>query len=250
MLSLLLAAAATTARADEMLLWDNYPGDVLQDVTFNMSSERNTQVGESTWVVDDVELAEEPGKPGPASALITRLEWVGAFNDAFTYSKADVILLNSEFQTVLELSDLDYTIAEVHDDPGDPYYNPSPDATTYVANLEFDDPIAVADLGGTDEPLERFYVGVRLVGDGFFQGRNYFVTSSVDTTFRGSDQGYIKAATFSAPDWRPASDVWYGTPDGTRAEKFEFAFRLYAIPEPASVVLLALGSVALLSRRR
>lgn len=248
--TLLLSVVVTTARADELLLWDNYPGDVLQDVTYNMTSERNTQIGESTWVVDDVDLVEEPDAPRPDSIWLTRLEWVGAFDPRFTYSHADVTLLDENFQTVLELADLEYTVKDIHDDPNDPYYNPAADTTTYVAELNFDSPISLAELGEDEQPLEYFFIGVRLVGDGDNQGRNYFVTSSKDTTLRGREQGHVKAATFGAPYFRPASDVWFGTPDGTRAENFEFAFRLYAVPEPASVVLLSVGSLALLARRR
>lgn len=240
---------SVSARAD-MLIWDNYPGDVLQDVTFNMSSERNTQIVEPTWVTDDVDLLQAPGSPDPATLELTRLEWIGAYNQHFTYSRADVILLDTNLDTVLELPSLEYAVQEVYDDPNSPYYNPGSNATTYKAEIAFEQPIVLADLVGDPEELEHFYIGVRLVGSGFYEGRNYFVTSSIDTTLRGRTQGYAKAVTFGAPDWRPASDVWYGTPDGTRSENFEFAFRLYAVPEPASIALLALGGLTLLAWRR
>lgn len=252
---LLLAVIAAPVYADyeECVLWDNYPGDVLQDVTFNMSSERNTQIIESTWVADDVDLDQVSDCPDFDLLQLTRLTWVGAYDFRFSYSGADVILLdkeNGDFTTLLELSDLSYTVTDEYDDPNSPYYNPAPNVVTYQAELTFDDPIWLADLVEPGQELDHFYIGVRLVGAGYYAGRNHFVTSSIDTSLRGRTQGYTKAVTFGAPYWRPASDVWYGTPDGTREENFEFAFRLYAIPEPASLALLLIGSLTLLARRR
>lgn len=248
---LLLAVTAAPVYADfvEEVLWDNYPGDVLQDVTFNMSSERNTQVVESTWVADDVDLDQVPNCPAFDAIQLTRLTWVGAYDFNFSYSGADVILLDSDFNILHEVSDLSYTVTEEYDDPNSPYYNPAPNTVTYQAELTFDEPISLVDLVDPGQEFDHFYIGVRLVGDGYYEGRNQFVTSSIDTSLRGRTQGYTKAVMFGAPYWRPASDVWYGTPDGTREENFEFAFRLYAIPEPASIGLLLIGSLTLLVRR-
>ena len=236
--ALLLFAAATSVYADEFLLWDNYPGDVLQDVTFNMSSERNTQVVESTWVVDDVDMAQVPGRIDPNAITLTRLQWVGARHPDYSYSLADVIVLDSDPNgpgSVAYLGqNLSYSFTDFDPDP-----NPDPDAQTYTGVLTLPQPVPV--------PGEHFYIGVRLVGDGYLEGRNYSVTSSIDSTLRGRTEGYIKAAIFGAPDWRPASDVWYGGP--TPTENFEFAFRVWAVPEPASLGLLLAGSVLLVRRR-
>lgn len=234
----LVLVAAPPLSADE-LLWDNYPGDVLQNAAFNMSSERNTQIVEATWVVDDVDFEQLPDWD-PSFAELTRLEWVGARNPDFTYSTADVILLTREgddWNTVYELWDLDYTFTDIDTDP-----DLGPDTQAYVAELAFDPPLAASELG------QHFYIGVRLVGDGYLQGRNHFVTSSIDTTLRGLTEGYTKAAVFGAPDWRPASEVWYGGPNPQ--SNFEFAFRVYAIPEPASLALLVVGSLLLATWRR
>jgi hypothetical protein len=235
--TVLLVLLAASAHADE-LIWDNYPGDVLQDVTYNMSSERNTQIAESTFVVDDVDLLQTPfGEVDPSLIRLTRLEWVGARDPAYDpYPVADVVILDTDFSGEIEYSDLSYTFADFDPDP-----NPDPEAQTYTGVIEFETPILI--------PSEHFYIGARLVGGGFYQGRNHSVTSSVDATIRGRTEGHIRAAVFGAPDWRPASDVWYG--GQVPGSNFEFAFRVYGfvIPEPASLGLLLFGSLLLVRRR-
>jgi len=208
---LALFAWPAVAFGDDLLVWDNFPAGI-QDATFNMSSERNTQVVESTWVVDDVDLAQVPGG---TELRISRLDWIGARNPDYAYAKADVIFLDSQLHTILTLTDLDYTLTDLNPDP-----NPAPLAQTYQGRIDFDPPIPAEQLG------EHFYVGVRLVGAGYQQGRNCFVASSVGQTLRGRTEGYTLAAVFGAPYWRPASDVWYGAP--APGIEFEFAFRLYA----------------------
>jgi len=229
----MLAMVAPPAKA-EILLWDNYPSG-LQDPTVSMSSERNTQVTEATWTVDDVDLDQVLPGIDPSAVTLTRIEWVGARDPGVGYSRADVIVLDSDLDdlTAVEYLDLSYSFSDLVPDP-----NPDPDIQTYVGQIEFDPPIPV--------PETHFFIGVRLVGDGVFEGRNQFVTSSTDATLRGLTEGYIRAAIFGAPDWTPASDVWHGMP--TPNENFEFAFRVWGVPEPASLVLLAVGAV-LLSRR-
>ena len=233
---LVLLVAATSAKADQ-LLWDNYPGglDGLQDVTFNMSSERNTAVYEATWIVDDVDFAQIEGGD-PSLTTLTRLQWVGARQPGYSYSTVDVIVLDGDFNTLFELSDLPYTFTDYASEL-------DPTMQLYEGEVSLTPP----PLQGT-ELTEHMYVGVRLVGDGYYQGRNRNVTNSIDETIQGRTQGHIRAAIFGAPDWTPASEVWYAPPPGSQ---FEFAFRVYAdvIPEPAGVVLLLVGSVAMIRRR-
>jgi hypothetical protein len=239
---LLALFAGSSVHADEVLLWDNYPGDVLQNAAYNMSSERNTQVVESTWIADDVDLLEADPGFDPGVAMITRLEWVGARQVGFSYSLADVVILDAAGDGPADVKflaeDLSYTFTAY-----DPEPNPDPETQTYHGEITFDEPISVADLGLSDNHL---YIGVRLVGDGYYEGRNYFVTSSIDGTLRGRTQGYAKGTVFGAPDWTPASEVWYGY---QHPDNFEFAFRLWAVPEPASLALLLVGSLLLVRRR-
>jgi hypothetical protein len=245
---LLAFVAATPAIADEVVLWDNYPGDALPDASVNMSSERNTQIGEPTWIVDDVDFTG--ARFDPTDLSITRLEWIGARDPAYTYSTADVIMFSDfpdlsdpgGYTVEYEGSNLAYTFEDLVPDP-----IPDPDVTTYKGTVTFDTPLSLADLelGG------HFYIGVRLVSDTDFHGRNFFVTSSFDESLYGQTEGYIWAPIFGADFWRPASDVWYGVPPGEdTAANFEFAFRMYGVPEPTSLGLLAAGGVALLTWRR
>ncbi len=222
------SAFAWGAVADQ-LVWDNYPGDTYLPLT-SMSSERNTQIVEPSYTVDDVQLQS-------ANVPITRIEWVGARTLTPGFSKADVIFLDSNFNTLAEYQNLtSISLADVIPDP-----NPDPNVKTYIGNIDFAQPISLS--------TSYFYVGVRLVGDGMFQGRNYWVTHSTTGAPQGQTGGYFKNATLGAPYWRPASDVWNGTFDGT-SPPFEFAFRVYSnVPEPSSLILLGLGALGALRRR-
>ncbi len=243
----LLLGLVAAASAD-MLLWDNYPGGIdalAQNGAVNMSSERNTQVVESTWVIDDFIIDNGGGgspTPDGIDTVLTRLDWVGARQLGTDYGTADVIFLDENFNTLLELTDLDYDIVQERD-----YLDPF--ARLYEGEITFGSPISMAMLGES-----HVYIGVRLVGSGFLEGRNHIVASSVDDTLYGQTEGYVQGAIFGAPPpaWRPASDVWYGVPDGSTPNiNFEFAFQVYGeqIPEPASLGLLLAGGLLVLRRR-
>jgi hypothetical protein len=236
-LTFLLLSGAAGARGD-VLLWDNYPGDVLEDATINITSERETQIHEATWTVDDVDILQSPlAGVDPSLIMLTRLEWVGARQPGFTYDRADVIVLDSSLNdlTAMEYSDLSLTSLTLLD----PDPNPDPQVETYRGEITFSEPIPV--------PGEHFYIGVRLVGESY-RGRNFFVTSSVDTDIFGRTEGHTKSVVFGAPDWTPSSYVWFGVPSPD--DNFEFAFRTWAIPEPASAALLLIGGLALAVWRR
>ena len=239
--AMLFIACAVTAPADQ-LLWDNYPGgiDALQNPNYCMSSERNTGVYDSTWVVDDVDITQIPGiEPGDVS--LTRLEWVGARDADYGYSTCDVIILDDDFNILIQLDDLPYTSV---DHP----YDMNEDLQLYEGSVDLVDGNQPPALGLPLELPEHFYIGVRLVGAGYFQGANRAVTSSVDETLRGRTEGYTLAPLFGAPDWKPCSEVWYAPPTGSN---FEFAMRVYAdvIPEPAGLIFLLTGAVFMMRRR-
>lgn len=234
----LLSAVTVSASADQ-LLWDNNPGGVggLQNPNYALSSERNTGIWDSTWVVDDIDIAQIPGVQ-PEDITLTRLSWIGARDANFGYSTVDVIILDGAFNTIFEASGLSYEyVNHPYDlDSGFQLYEG-------MVSLVDQNPPA---FGPIALP-EHFYIGVRLVGDGYFQGANRAVTSSIDAV-RGRTEGYTLAPLFGAPNWKPASEVWYAPPTDSA---FEFAFRLYGdvIPEPAGLAVLLGGGVLLLRKR-
>lgn len=217
------------------VLWDNYPGDLIQPA-HALTSERNTAFVESTWSTDDVDLSGEAELP--SDILITGIQWVGLRDPGFTYSKADVIFLDGSLNDATSVTYSNLTASQT---PYVPDPNSDPLREVYTGSIDFAVPISPV--------ATYFYVGIRLVGDGAFKGRNLFVTHTIDTSNLGLTGGYVKSAVIGAPFWRPASDVWYGTSGDAR--NFEFAFRLYGsiVPEPASLGLLALGGLLVFRRR-
>ena len=211
----LLAMLPAAAHADEIVIWDNYP-ESIENPLVNMSSERNTQIIESTWVVDDVDVAQITNID-PTGVRLTRIDWIGSRNPDHDYAAADVIILDSAFGTIVELDDLAFTATNLDPDP-----NPWPTTQTYEGSVTLDEPIDLVTLG------DHFYVGVRLVGAGYMQGRNQINTSSSTDTLRGQTGGYVKSAIFGAPTWTPAAVAWLG--DSSATEVFEFAYRLHGQP--------------------
>ncbi len=214
------------------MIWDNYPGSTIQS-GYALPSERNTGFVESAWAVDDVDLSGM----SPSSIQISRIEWAGLRDPSFSYSKADVIILDGALNdaTAQTFSNLIATQTPITPDP-----NPDPLREAYTGAIDFATPIS--------PNSSYFYIGVRLVGDGAFKGRNLFLTHSISTSHLGLTGGFVEAATIGAPFWRPASDVWYGTVGDSR--NFEFAFRLVGtVPEPVSFGLLALGGLLGFRRR-
>lgn len=234
--SVALAGMAGSALAVDVLVWDNYPTNVVQP-QLAMTSETGTSLVDSTWTVDDAFLSNPAGG-------ITRIDWVGervvASNTA--YLKAEFVLLPMEQDPngiwnpapldspqAITLTNLNYTSQDNIADP-----NPSDNLVPYTGSITF--PATVVPSS------QRFYVGVRLVGN--THGRSYVVPTTSNGTLRGISNGYTKADLFtglSGPDaWKYSSDTFYGTPSGT-APGFEFAFRLYSVPEPGSLSLLLVG---------
>jgi len=230
----LVLLAAGAARAD-FLLWDNYPDGVfLPD--WSVSSERNTIRAEPTWVVDDVLLA------GPPTVPLTRIEWLGTRDPAYAYDRVDLIVLASMFDsqtqrtvpdpsTAVTRMDLtSFTATRLSPDP-----NPAPESEVYQGELLLDAALL--------PPAAHFYVGVRLVGAGANNdGTNGTVVAGMDASPRGLTEGFFLGPSFGVDQWTPVSDLF------GRDDNFEFAFRVFGVPEPATAVLLAAG--ALLGSRR
>lgn len=238
----LLTIAASSA---DIVVYDNFPSNAVIP-QIGMTSEINTSLVDQTWTVDDAFMAT------PATG-ITRIDWVGerVIGANVAYPSAEFLIVPAEQDpngvwnpaplnspNAILQSNLAYTANANIADP-----NPSDNLVPYTGSIVF--PAAVIPAS------QRFYVGVRLSGNG--RGRNYFVPTTIDGTVTGLSGGYTKADLFtglSGPDaWKQSSDTFYGSPAGTQPA-FEFAFRLYSVPEPGSLGLLLIGLAAVGLRKR
>jgi hypothetical protein len=70
-------------------------------------------------------------------------------------------------------------------------------------------------------------------------GQSFQLTSPGNAN--SQSQGYFRSAYFGYPDWVPNTTVF--------GEAFDVNFKLYGVPEPASLLLLGLGGLTLLRRR-
>lgn len=234
--ALLAVLAAATARADMDLMWDNYlyPGDGYDHV-FALSSERNTFVTDS-WTGDDAVFEE--------AVFIQQIKWIGMLVDH---------------------PDADYWSVDVVIYPADPDPDPYPiDPVNYPAVAEWNelayqlDPITEefglqVYEGTVDLPEDvllapgHYYYAVRVVGNN--RGQNYVAsTSTAGGETAGMTMGVFQSDFFFYP---PHSGEWVYVEDATDpVRQSDFAYQLYGyVPEPASLVLLALGALMIRVRR-
>ncbi len=205
--ALALAATATASQAQPDLLWDNGDWDSW-DHGKGISSERNTQVPES-WIVDDFILTE------PVS--LRELEWLAVRPIGFDPVAADFILLTSEFDTIVEYFDLDFT--------------------SEFKGIEFGHEIHQLTIRNLDIEMApgRYYTGARFVGDG--TGRSW---AAGQFTIFGDTVAYIRSDFLGYPDWEPAPGV------------IDAVFKVYGdiIPTPPTLFALTLPALLGLRRRR
>ncbi|MBU1124385.1 S8 family serine peptidase [Patescibacteria group bacterium] len=178
------------------LLWDNYQGEEGYDHESMLSSERETFVTWS-WTADDAVFDE--------CVDVQKIKWIGMRqpHQDVEYNTADVIILDSDFNTVSEFSDVDYTAEIIGTDF---------DMETYEGTL------SVPDI--TLEP-GHYYFGVRLVGN--YRGRNHAATTG-DGGIQGQTQGITQSGFFGYPEWTFVEEVMESeTPT-------DFSYRIYGTP--------------------
>jgi hypothetical protein len=212
-----------TCTAQAEILWDNYPGGGYSlDSERALSSERDTLI-DATWTVDDAVFTDP--------VEVEAVQWVGMRETGYEYPFADLIILSADPESgpdaeFLLLEDLEYAVIWQSVDQG---------LEAYEATIELGESVAL--------PAGRWYFGTRLVGDEQVGlGRN-FVAAASELNPAGETGGYFWGPIFGAFDWLPVQDL------PLVDEPRDYAFQVYGVPEPGSVILIAVGAVLALYRR-
>jgi len=202
---LMLPPGIGQASAD--LLWDNGEWDRAKAI----SAERNTEVSES-WLVDDLLLTD--------AVEVQSVQWLAMHSTGFDPTSVDVILLSSDLESIIELSDLEYQSHPEGEFMG-----------LEVERITINDFVINLDPG-------RYFIGVRFVGDG--TGRAH---AALQRPIHGVSESYFRSEYFGLPDWVPVSELGLGPLDAV--------FKVYGdiIPAPATLAL-ALPCLLAFRRRR
>ena len=227
----LTLAGATAAQAD-MLLWDNFlTANPAVDGGFDgnsyFSSERDAAVADS-WAADDAVWDH--------TVQVQGIKWAGARDARFPYGNVEIIILSDQGERSLSVVQ-QYTLGQPPEIQGT--------FCTFLGYQVYDGFATIPD-GGITLPAGHYYFGVRLVAgpNGDSDGRNLMLTTGTAggvTTINGLTMGLFQSNTFPYPDWTLTQDT-------SPAITTDFAFQLYGVPEPASLILLGVG--VLLLRRR
>lgn len=220
-----LLSATAVAGTSSALLWDNYlspaPGN---DGVTGLSSERNTLVQQS-WVVDDFVVND--------LTRIDEVRWIGYRESGanISYSAADVLIMDENFNEVFSASDVSYATTDLGDAFG----------------LDVYEGMVVLNNGNPalgDETLNpgRYFVGTRLVGNTL--GQNYVATTG-NGALNGGSYAFYQSESFAVNEWRSVNNE-------PAVGDSEFAYRIYGtvIPEPASLILLSAGALMMVRRPR
>lgn len=229
-LSTILAACGlcSAAQAEILpMLWDNYATGY--NPTYYWSTERDSVVNDS-WVVDDALFSGD--------VQIQGIDWIGLYSPAFSYTAEFTVLQyiggSNVFSTVVATTEVPVTI----DDLG-----------TNVAGFRlFRGTIDVNDftLPYNAAGNGQYFFGVRLVSQGNpAAGRSFIVNSTYGADIRGMSGAYAHGSqTTGTGGWLPFTQIagWNVAAD--------FAFRVYGVPEPSCLILIALGGLGAVLRRR
>lgn len=215
----LVASLALCPFAMADLLWDNYAVPNGWDGVTGLSSERATLISDS-WVVDDA-VFDQP-------VFVEEIQWIGFRGDKPLVA-ADYIIMDSEFQVIAEVHDAPFS----SNDLGVQFFG----FEMYEGSVTVSAPVELAP--------GQYFIGTRLVGE--FLGRNFAATSATGAqVIFGESEAYFKSVSLGFDDWTAVNEVL------ASGEPSDFAYRIIGtvIPEPASLILLAIGVAAMLRRRR
>lgn len=215
------------------LLFDNYlPNpDGGWDGVRSFPSEVDAVVGEQgAWAADDAVFDDD--------VRLDYITWLGArkTSDKYAY-KVEVTILDPNFFELFHVPDLELEV--LSEDPNDSYFGLTP----YEGKVEL--------TGGIELTAGHYYIAVRLVSrkasGELGGGRNLvFATNTGDPNHPTNPDGITEGAVYfpggSAPHWTFISDY----PGQTSTD---YAYRIFGVPEPGSLVLLASGLLLMMRRR-
>lgn len=271
----IIALMACPAYAGQTsLVWDNFPvteGFPLgYDTSIRSTSERDTQhsmgLTAASWAVDDFHVLSAPAYddgargdlPPGGEVVLTQIEWIGVREvfdrPDFGYDRLDYAIFTRTFdpgsntydfqplqygngQQALFLDQQQGTDWQIDEELG------QLDDTNFVYRGSVSVPNIPLD------PETDYWVGVRLVGNsanptGGTAGRSFIVSGS------GNPESVDGAFRHDPP--RGGGDDWQPIQDPITGFRPEMAYRLTmnVVPEPATMVLLALSGLFIVRCRR
>jgi hypothetical protein len=202
------------------MLWDNYQGVDGYDGVSAHTTERNTLVTES-WTVDDAVFA--------TTVIVQQIQWIGERTAGTTFTAADFIILDENFNVVREEWNVPFTdtsLAEV---------------VSSIGTLEVYE--GSVDIPNVELPAGHYYLGTRLVGS--YYGQN-FVATTGNGNFLGLTVGAFQSDFFGVHDWVLVDQL------SSTTTVSDYAYRIQGIvvPEPATIATLLIGGLMLAWRRR
>lgn len=261
---LLTAALAVPAAraAPTPIAFDNGISTNLLDTTTRLTSERGTQIGIPTWTVDDFQFdlgGPRAGGDGQAFVEVNSVEWIGVREiqnrPGFGYDVADVAIFTRSFDQgsgqydftpvvfgggqIALFMDVSWTeVANLGTLPNDP------DRRIYHGSVDL--PAVPLD------PFVDYWVGVRLVGNpdnpvGGTAGRNQIVATDPGHPNPPFDESFNFDPAFGSTPWAPSSAR---NPFSDAPIEVAYKINGLIVPEPASLMLLVIGGIAMVCGRR
>ncbi|MBU1051056.1 MAG: hypothetical protein KJ718_00680 [Nanoarchaeota archaeon] len=206
-----------TCHLEDDILWDNFEppnGEINPPITlpdewrapYVMSSENTAQA--EGWSADDMILDE--------CVIVEQVDWIGwrTLHVAANYPFVEVVILDNDFETVYEFTDLFYENTTF---PWGGHFD-GYDNVVYEGRVSLDDVVL---------PAGHYYVGTRLFSS--LPGRNYAAVSANETeNLQGNTMGIFKSDFFNYP----GKPDWVFTEQLNNNPIYDYAFRVRGAVHP------------------